>query len=149
MRVIAVNPILNVSDIAATISWFAKLGWTVGFEWQDDPNSPVGFASVTSGDHEIFLCQDGQGGRGKGSNTATFAPHGDETSDKGVWMSIFVDDLDTVHDRCVNASLEITHPPTQERWGVREMHVRHPDGHVFRIGTRTVSDTRFHEHPEV
>ena len=24
-------------------------------------------------------------------------------------------------------------PPTNEPWGVREMHVRHPDGHVFRI----------------
>lgn len=24
-------------------------------------------------------------------------------------------------------------PPTDEPWGVREMHVRHPDGHVFRI----------------
>ena len=32
-----VNPILNVSDIAATIGWFAKLGWTVGFDWRHDP----------------------------------------------------------------------------------------------------------------
>jgi hypothetical protein len=24
-------------------------------------------------------------------------------------------------------------PPTDEPWGVREMHIRHPDGHVFRI----------------
>ena len=139
MRVLRVNPILNVSDIAETIGWFEKLGWTIGFEWRDDPdpNSPVEFASVTCDEHEIFLCRDGQGGRGKGSNAATFGPDGDETSDKGVWMSIFVDDLDAVHDRCVNAGLEITHPPTKEPWGVREMHVRHPDGHVFRIGTRS------------
>jgi len=140
MKVLAVNPILNVSDIAATISWFAKLGWTVGFEWHDDPtdpSSPVGFASVKSGSHEIFLCQGGQGGRGKGSNTATFAPTGDETSDKGVWMSIWVDDLDAVHDRCVSEHLEITHPPTSHAWGAREMHVRHPDGHVFRISTNS------------
>ena len=25
-----------------------------------------------------------------------------------------------------------TWPPTDEPWGVRELHVRHPDGHVFR-----------------
>ena len=25
--------------------------------------------------------------------------------------------------------------PTDMSWGVREMHVRHPDGHVFRVGT--------------
>jgi catechol 2,3-dioxygenase-like lactoylglutathione lyase family enzyme len=140
MRVLALNPILNVSDIAETIDWFAKLGWTVGFEWHDDPqdpNSPVEFASVTSGDHEIFLGRGAQGGRGKGSNTATFGPDGDETSDKGVWMSIFVDDLAAVHERCVITGLEITFPPTTEPWGVREMHVRHPDGHVLRISTRS------------
>jgi uncharacterized glyoxalase superfamily protein PhnB len=140
MRVLSVNPILNVSDIDETISWFAQLGWTAGFEWRDNPadaNSPVNFASVTCDDHEIFLCRGGQGGRGKGSNVATFGPEGDETSDKGVWMSIFVEDLDEVHDRCVNSGLEITYPPTKEPWGVREMHVRHADGHVFRISTRS------------
>jgi len=73
----AVNPILNVSDIAETMSWFAKHGWTVGFEWQNnpaDPNSPVDFAAVACDDHEIFLCRNEQGGRGKGSNAATFGP---------------------------------------------------------------------------
>ena len=25
-------------------------------------------------------------------------------------------------------------PPTDEPWGVREFHLRHPDGHTFRIG---------------
>jgi hypothetical protein len=44
-------------------------------------------------------------------------------------MSIFVDDV-PVHDRCLNAGVEITYPPTKEPWGVREMHVRHPDEHV-------------------
>jgi len=29
--------------------------------------------------------------------------------------------------------LEVTWPPTDMPWNVREMHVRHPDGHVFRI----------------
>jgi len=52
-------------------------------------------------------------------------------------MSIFVDDLDDVHDRCVNSGLEITSPPTKEPWGVREMHVRHRDGHALRISTRS------------
>jgi hypothetical protein len=30
--------------------------------------------------------------------------------------------------------LEVTHPPTDEPWHVRDFHVRHPDGHVLRIG---------------
>ena len=43
------------------------------------------------------------------------------------------DDVDAVHAHCQAQGLEITMPPTDEPWGVREMHLRHPDGHVFRI----------------
>jgi uncharacterized glyoxalase superfamily protein PhnB len=52
-------------------------------------------------------------------------------------MSIWVDDVDAVHERALGAGLEITHPPTDEPWNVREFHVRHPDGHVFRISRAT------------
>ena len=31
------------------------------------------------------------------------------------------------------AGLEVTFPPTDMPWNVREMHLRHPDGHVFRV----------------
>ena len=35
---------------------------------------------------------------------------------------------------CLKQDIEVTWPPTDMPWNVREMHVRHPDGHVFRIG---------------
>jgi uncharacterized glyoxalase superfamily protein PhnB len=44
-----------------------------------------------------------------------------------------VDDVDAVHRRSVEQGLDVTWPPTNMPWNVREMHVRHPDGHVFRI----------------
>ena len=50
-----------------------------------------------------------------------------------MWMSVWVDDVDAVHAHCLAQGLEVTMPPKDEPWGVREMHVRHPDGHVFRI----------------
>ena len=53
-------------------------------------------------------------------------------------MAIWVDDVDAVHERALAAGLEITHPPTDEPWNVREFHVRHPDGHVFRISRSTI-----------
>ena len=53
--------------------------------------------------------------------------------EKGVWMSIWVDDVDVIYERCIAKGLEVTWPPTDMPWNVREMHVRHPDGHVFRI----------------
>jgi hypothetical protein len=32
-------------------------------------------------------------------------------------------------------------------WGVREMHVRHPDGHVFRVSHPVHGDDHDHPHP--
>jgi hypothetical protein len=52
-------------------------------------------------------------------------------------MSIFVDDLDAVYGRCLSAAIEITYPPTKGPWRVRELHVRHADGHVFRSSARS------------
>ena len=120
-----VTPILNVSNIVESFAWFEKLGW----DWGDPPT----FGGVCSGECQIFLCQGGQGGRGRGSNKITFGPGGDQTADRGAWMSIWVDDVDAVHKRCLERGLDVTWPPTDMEWNVREMHVRHPDGHVFRI----------------
>ena len=124
------TPILNVSDIRASFAWFGKLGWTKGWEWGDPPS----FGRVCSGECEIFLCQDAQGGRGRGPAARTFGPGGGETGDHGAWMSVWVDDVDAVHQHCLEHGIEVTWPPTDMPWRVREMHVRHPDGHVFRIG---------------
>jgi catechol 2,3-dioxygenase-like lactoylglutathione lyase family enzyme len=125
MQAKALTPILNVSNIQESFAWFAKLGWTKGFDW----GTPPTFGSVCSGKCEIFLCLDGQGGRGKSARVTT----GLDDADRGVWMSIWVDDVDAIHRHCLEQGIEVTWPPTDEPWGVREMHVRHPDGHVFRI----------------
>ena len=123
-------PILNVSNIKESFEWFEKLGWKKAWDWGDPPD----FGGVCSGECEIFLCQNGQGGRGKSAVTKTFGPEGNDAADKGAWMSIFVDDVDTIYEHCLAQGLEVTWPPTDMPWHVREMHVRHPDGHVFRIG---------------
>jgi hypothetical protein len=121
------TPILNVSNIVESFARFEKLGWAKGWDW----GSPPTFGGVSSGDCDIFLCQDGQGGRGKSAfkTTKGFA----EIADKGVWMSIWVDDVDAIYKTCLEQGLEVTMPPSDEPWNTREMHVRHPDGHVFRI----------------
>jgi len=124
------TPILNVSNIQDSFAWFETLGWKKIWDWGDPP----GFGAVRSGDCEIFLCWNGQGGRGKGASRVTFGPEGDQTGDAGSWICIMVDDVDAVHQHCLAQGLEITWPPTDMPWHLREMHVRHPDGHVFRIG---------------
>jgi catechol 2,3-dioxygenase-like lactoylglutathione lyase family enzyme len=123
------TPILNVSDIQQSFAWFEKLGWERAWDW----GTPPTFGEVCSGHCEIFLCQNGQGGRGRSGFKMTFGPESDEAAEKAVWMSIWVDDVDAIYKRCFEQGLEVTWPPTNMPWNAREMHVRHPDGHVFRI----------------
>jgi catechol 2,3-dioxygenase-like lactoylglutathione lyase family enzyme len=129
MKVLGLTPILNVSDIKASFAWFQKLGWTKAWDWSDPPT----FAGVRAGDCLIFLCQGAQGGRGRSPVKETFGPGGSETGDRGVWMSVWVDDVDAFHRHCLDQGIEIAFPPTDMPWKVREMHIRHPDGHIFRI----------------
>jgi hypothetical protein len=115
-------PILNVSDVEASFAWFAKLGWSKQFEWDaDDPAAPPDFGGVSCDGYEIFLCRDGQGSRGRGANVQTGGPGADQRADKGAWVSIWVDDADAVHRRCIDEQLEVTYPPTDEPWGVHAL----------------------------
>ena len=129
-------PIVNVSNMEQSFAWFEKLGWKKGWDW----GSPPTFGGVCSGECEIFLCLDGQGGRGRGGLAKTFGDSGEEQADQGSWMCIMVDDVDKIHRHCVEHGLEVTWPPTDMPWHIREMHLRHPDGHVFRIGHHIESE---------
>jgi hypothetical protein len=112
-----VVPVLNVSNLADSFDWFSRLGWTKRWEWSE-ANGPSGFGAIGSGACEIFLSLNGQGGRGDG---------------QGMWLSIWIDDVDALYAVCQREGIQVLQPPRDEPWGVREMHVRHPDGHVFRI----------------
>jgi len=88
---VEVTPILNVSDLQASFEWFAKLGWEKGWDWgPPDADSPT-FGAVKADDHEIFLCVDGQGGRGE----------------HGVWLSLWLDDVDAVYATCAREGFDV------------------------------------------
>ena len=80
------------------------------------------FASIRAGDDaEIFLCYGEQGAR-------------------PVWMSWFLPsrgELEAAYARAVELGYEISVPPTDEPWGMREFHLRHPDGHTFRVSAES------------
>lgn len=114
MLAIHQTPILNVSSLEQSFAWFEKLGWTKRWDWGDPPD----FGAVGSGGCEIFLCLDCQGGRGE----------------HGMWLGIMVDDVDEVYQHCVEQGIDVAFPPTDREWNLREMCVRHPDGHMLRIG---------------
>ncbi len=146
MSVQSVTPVLNVSSVGASLAWFELLGWRRGFSWNDggmigagadaaasNEHGDAGFGSVCSGEATIFLCHGGQGSRG------TILPKfpGDDETD-GVWMTWWMEspvDVDALHALAVANGMTVTYPPTNEPWGVREFHLRHPDGHMFRVSS--------------
>lgn len=141
MKLTGLTPILNVSDVPASIAWFLKLGWRRGFTWNagglieggadSNAHGPAHFGAVFCNDREIFLCKDGQGSRG-----GPMPRHAGDDDTGGVWMSWWFRtpaDVDEVHGIALREGMIITRPPSNEPWGVREFHLRHPDGHTFRI----------------
>ncbi len=130
MRVDAQVPILNVSDMAASFAWFAKLGWRKLWDYGEPPE----FGAVGNGGSEIFLCLDGQGCR------ADAHGHG------GIWASWFVSEraaVDAAHALALREGLEVLEAPYDAPWGMRECVVRHPDGHAFRIGAGVADPDEF------
>ena len=134
MKITGLTPILNVSDIAESFAWFEKLGWEKAWDWGD----PTNFGSVCNGDVQVFLCQGGQGSRG--GPMPQFV--GDDGTG-GVWMSWWLDSpaaVDAAYELATRNGLTVTMPPTDEPWNVREFHLRHPDGHTFRVGAGLEED---------
>lgn len=144
MAITGITPVLNVGDVPKSLAWFESLGWRRGFTWNEggmiegaadrDAHGEAHFGSVCAADAQIFLCRDGQGSRG------TILPRwpGDDATD-GVWMSWWIDSvrsLEEVHEKAVSLGYTVTMPPTNEPWGVREFHLRHPDGHMFRVSSQ-------------
>ena len=128
MKVQGLTPILNVSNINESFAWFAKLGWEEAWHWGE----PLTFAAVQNFESQIFLCQGGQGSRGDPRSQLT---GDDETT--GVWMSWWLESpaaVDQAYQAAIQHGMTVTMPPTDEPWSVREFHLRHPDGHTFRVG---------------
>lgn len=127
MKIEGLTPILNVSNIEESFAWFAKVGWEEAWRWGEPPS----FAAVQNGERQIFLCQGAQGSRG--APLPQFAGD-DETG--GVWMSWWLPspaEVDAAYELARKNGLTVTMPPTDEPWSVREFHLRHPDGHTFRV----------------
>lgn len=106
-------PILNVRNVPASIAYYVeKLGFVKEWDW----GSPPSFGCVARDDVRLFLCEGAQG-----------AP--------GMWISIFIHDVDALHRDYVRRGAIIRQPPTNFPWGVREMNVEDLDGHRLRMGS--------------
>jgi len=66
-------------------------------------------------------------------------PSGEETARQGVWMSIWVEDVDAVHRHCLEQGLEVTWPPTTCRGRFARCTCGTPTGTSVRI-SRGIED---------
>lgn len=108
-----VVPILNVKDFAASVDYYMqKLGFAKKWDW----GTPPTFGCVSRGNVDIFFCEGGQ-------------------NQRGMWMSIFVHDVDALHEEYKKSGAIVLQPPTNMPWGTREMNVLDPDGNHFRMGS--------------
>jgi uncharacterized glyoxalase superfamily protein PhnB len=118
------TPILNVSNIAESFAWFEKLGWAKAWDWGDPPS----FAASVPAISKSFSVRTVRAVEAE-VHRRRQALWTDMTCLTGnVDFNLGGDDVDQVHQDCLAQGIEVTFPPTDMPWSVREMHVRHPDG---------------------
>ena len=124
MKLTSLTPILNVSDVPASLGWFEALGWSRGFRLgrrERDAFKPAHFRlDPVRRRGNLLLPQ--RPGR---------AWHVD------LLVPLEFEELEVVHARTAELGYEISQEPTDESWRMREFHLRHPDGHVFRISAES------------
>jgi catechol 2,3-dioxygenase-like lactoylglutathione lyase family enzyme len=115
-----VNPILRVSNLAASVDYFVNV---LGFklDWQ----ASTIFASVSRGRCGIFLSEGDQGHFGS-------------------WVWIGVQDVDRLYADYRARGAKIRYPPSNYSWAC-EMQVEDLDGNVLRMGSDTKPDEPFGE----
>jgi predicted enzyme related to lactoylglutathione lyase len=104
-------PIFNVKNLAASMEYYIN---KLGFEKKWDSGKPPTFGCVGRGKALIFLCEGAQGR-------------------PGMWISIFLKDVDALYAEYRKRGATITQPPMNFPWGHREMLVEDLDKHRLRM----------------
>jgi uncharacterized glyoxalase superfamily protein PhnB len=120
------RPILCVQSVARSIEYYVNLlGFHLGWSWSDsdkrflrpgDEGTPT-FALVGRGQVQLMLSQKSQG-----------AP--------GMWLHLDVhtaEQLDALYDEWKRRGARIIEPPSSRPWGMYEMRVQDPEGHMLRL----------------
>jgi catechol 2,3-dioxygenase-like lactoylglutathione lyase family enzyme len=103
-----INPILNVSDLQASIRFYTEV---LDFDLLDTFGDPADFGIVRWGEQEIYLCENGQG-------------------QPGTWLALFITEPAALYEYLVANDAKILMPDTEDSG---EYRVADPDGHVLRV----------------
>ena len=120
------RPILFVDHVARSIAYYVdSLGFRLGLTWSDRENrflrsqddAEPTFALVGRGSVQLMLAQKRQE-----------AP--------GAWLHLDVhtaQQVDALYEEWTRKGAQIIEQPSHRAWGMYEMRVQDPDGHVFRV----------------
>ena len=106
-------PIIRVENLRKAQRYYRDV---LGFKLAWEDGDPVDFAAVKRGDAVYFMCE---GCQGRGA----------------AWSSVFVKDVDKLHEELRAKKATIRMPPKDMPWKLREMHVEDEDGNVIRFGS--------------
>jgi PhnB protein len=124
----AIIPSLVVSDVKATLDWFAKLGFETAFEMAG-PDGSIAHAEVNRGPDVHFMMGPSTWGGTPGSTGMT------------IYINLR-ESVDAYHDAVTAAGVTVKDPLTDQFWGDRTFSVEHPDGYqiMFSQHIRDVSE---------
>lgn len=112
MKFSRVTPVLFSSDVAKSIDYYINvLQFDNHWTWDDPPT----FGGVSKNLVDIFFCKECQGS-------------------PGTWIAIMLDNVDNYYETIKAKGADIHYPPETKEWGLREMLVKDPDGHIIRFG---------------
>ena len=109
------EPILRVSNMAASVRYYTEALGFVNAEWGSDD-----FTCVSRDGAGVYLCRGSQG-------------HAE------TWAWVGVEDAGLLYTEYVSSGAHVRHPPRNYPWAL-EIHVEDPDGHVLRFGSEPLAD---------
>jgi len=105
-------PILFSADIRRSINYYMQvLEFDNQWEWDDPPS----FGGVSKDAVQLYFCKDCQG-------------------HPGTWVAINVKNVDEYYESIKQKGAVIRSVAADKEWGLREMLVEDPDGHIIRFG---------------
>jgi uncharacterized glyoxalase superfamily protein PhnB len=120
-----VQPVLPVPDLAAALDWYGRV---LGFATDFVHGEPPAYARVRIGDHSwgdpVYLHLR--------LTAAPITPCGETRLHVG-------HDVDGLHAHAVAQGAEVIEPPADRPWGLREMVLRAPGGHLIILGAESAA----------
>ena len=118
-------PQFLVDDLARSIAYYEKLGFTFGKPWE-------GFYAIGTMDGlELHLKN--------APHDAAY--HQLRRDNEHLDAAAGVDGIEAFYDRCVAIGVKILHPLTPTEWGTKDFYIEDPDGYVISFGGRPASSS--------